>query len=89
MKKILSILLAMGLMIGTIGCSNEGNAPAEKKEEKLEYQAVKIEKPEDIQKIQFLVYLEDGTLRIGGSDQTVKIMGKTGYWQEIPNNYQN
>ena len=70
MKKILSILLAMGLMIGTIGCSNEGKAPAEKKEEKLEYQAVKIEKPEDIQKIQFLVYLEDGTLRIGGSGQS-------------------
>ena len=60
----------MGLMIGTIGCSNEGKAPAEKKEEKLEYQAVKIEKPEDIQKIQFLVYLEDGTLRIGGSGQS-------------------
>ena len=67
MKKILSILLALGLMIGTIGCGNDGDAPEEKK---IEYQTVKIEKPEDIQTIQFLVYMEDGTLRIGGFDQS-------------------
>ena len=66
MKKILSILLALGLMIGTIGCGNDGDVPEEKK---IEYQTVKIEKPEDIQTIQFLVYMEDGTLRIGGFDQ--------------------
>ena len=46
------------------------DAPIEKKDTKVAYQADKIEKPKDISKIQFLVYLEDGTLRIGGSDQS-------------------
>ena len=46
------------------------DAPIEKKDTKVAYQADKIEKPKDISKIQFLVYLEDGTLRIGGSGQS-------------------
>lgn len=87
----------MVLMISTIGCRSKEDDPIEKKDTKVSYQADKIEKPKDISKIQFLVYLEDGTLRIGGSGQSgeertvwiVKIMGKTGYWQEIPNNYRN
>lgn len=60
----------MVLMISAIGCSSKEDAPIEKKDTKVAYQADKIEKPKDISKIQFLVYLEDGTLRIGGSDQS-------------------
>ena len=60
----------MVLMISAIGCSTKEDAPIEKKDKKVAYQADKIEKPKDISKIQFLVYLEDGTLRIGGSDQS-------------------
>jgi len=60
----------MVLMISAIGCSSKEDAPIEKKDKKVAYQADKIEKPKDISKIQFLVYLEDGTLRIGGSDQS-------------------
>ena len=70
MKRIISIFLTMMLMISTIGCRSKEDDPIEKKDTKVAYQAVKIEKPEDIQKIQFLVYLEDGTLRIGGSGQS-------------------
>ena len=68
MKRIISIFLTMVLAISTIGCSKE-DASIEKKDTKVTYQAEKIEKPKDISKIQFLVYLEDGTLRIGGSGQ--------------------
>lgn len=70
MKRIISIFLTMVLMISAIGCSSKEDAPIEKKDKKVAYQAEKIEKPKDISKIQFLVYLEDGTLRIGGSDQS-------------------
>ena len=70
MKRIISIFLTMVLMISAIGCSTKEDAPIEKKDKKVAYQADKIEKPKDISKIQFLVYLEDGTLRIGGSDQS-------------------
>ena len=70
MKRIISIFLTMVLMISAIGCSSKEDAPIEKKDKKVAYQADKIEKPKDISKIQFLVYLEDGTLRIGGSDQS-------------------
>ena len=70
MKRILSIFLTMVFMISTVGCSSKEDAPIEKKDTKVAYQADKIEKPKDISKIQFLVYLEDGTLRIGGSDQS-------------------
>lgn len=70
MKRIISIFLTMVLMISAIGCSSKEDAPIEKKDTKVAYQADKIEKPKDISKIQFLVYLEDGTLRIGGSDQS-------------------
>ena len=69
MKRILSIFLTMVFMISTVGCSSKEDAPIEKKDTKVTYQAEKIEKPKDISKIQFLVYLEDGTLRIGGSVQ--------------------
>ena len=58
------------IMISTIGCRSKEDDPIEKKDTKVAYQADKIEKPKDISKIQFLVYLEDGTLRIGGSDQS-------------------
>lgn len=68
-KRILSIFLTMVFMISTVGCSSKEDAPIEKKDTKVTYQAEKIEKPKDISKIQFLVYLEDGTLRIGGSGQ--------------------
>ena len=60
----------MVLMISAIGCSSKEDAPIEKKDTKVAYQADKIEKPKDISKIQFLIYLEDGTLRIGGSGQS-------------------
>ena len=60
----------MMIMISTIGCRSTEDDPIEKKDTKVAYQADKIEKPKDISKIQFLVYLEDGTLRIGGSDQS-------------------
>lgn len=60
----------MMLMISTIGCRSKEDDPIEKKDTKVAYQADKIEKPKDISKIQFLVYLEDGTLRIGGSGQS-------------------
>lgn len=70
MKRIISIFLTMVLMISAIGCSTKEDAPIEKKDKKVAYQADKIEKPKDISKIQFLVYLEDGTLRIGGSGQS-------------------
>ena len=60
----------MVLMISTIGCRSKEDDPIEKKDTKVSYQADKIEKPKDISKIQFLVYLEDGTLRIGGSGQS-------------------
>ena len=70
MKRIISIFLTMMFAISTVGCSSKEDAPIEKKDTKVAYQADKIEKPKDISKIQFLVYLEDGTLRIGGSDQS-------------------
>ena len=70
MKRIISIFLTMMLMISTIGCRSKKDDPIEKKDTKVAYQADKIEKPKDISKIQFLVYLEDGTLRIGGSGQS-------------------
>lgn len=70
MKRIISIFLTMMLMISTIGCRSKEDDPIEKKDTKVAYQADKIEKPKDISKIQFLVYLEDGTLRIGGSGQS-------------------
>lgn len=70
MKRIISIFLTMVLMISTIGCRSKEDDPIEKKDTKVSYQADKIEKPKDISKIQFLVYLEDGTLRIGGSGQS-------------------
>ena len=70
MKRIISIFLTMVFAISTVGCSSKEDAPIEKKDTKVAYQADKIEKPKDISKIQFLVYLEDGTLRIGGSDQS-------------------
>ena len=70
MKRIISIFLTMMIMISTIGCRSKEDDPIEKKDTKVAYQADKIEKPKDISKIQFLVYLEDGTLRIGGSDQS-------------------
>ena len=70
MKRIISIFLTMMLMISTIGCRSKEDDPIEKKDTKVAYQADKIEKPKDITKIQFLVYLEDGTLRIGGSGQS-------------------
>lgn len=57
-------------MISTIGCRSKEDDPIEKKDTKVAYQADKIEKPKDISKIQFLVYLEEGTLRIGGSGQS-------------------
>lgn len=60
----------MMLMISTIGCRSKEDDPIEKKDTKVAYQADKIEKPKDISKIQFLVYLEEGTLRIGGSGQS-------------------
>ncbi len=60
----------MVFAISTVGCSSKEDAPIEKKDTKVAYQADKIEKPKDISKIQFLVYLEDSTLRIGGSDQS-------------------
>lgn len=60
----------MMLMISTIGCRSKEDDPIEKKDTKVAYQADKIEKPKDISKIQFLIYLEDGTLRIGGSGQS-------------------
>lgn len=60
----------MMIMISTIGCRSKEDDPIEKKDTKVAYQADKIEKPKDISKIQFLVYLKDGTLRIGGSDQS-------------------
>lgn len=60
----------MMIMITTIGCRSKEDDPIEKKDTKVAYQADKIEKPKDISKIQFLVYLEDGTLRIGGSGQS-------------------
>ena len=61
----------MMLMISTIGCRSKEDDPIEKKKiQKVAYQADKIEKPKDISKIQFLIYPEDGTLRIGGSDQS-------------------
>ncbi len=60
----------MVFAISTVGCSSKEDAPIEKKDTKVAYQADKIEKPKDISKIQFLVYLEDGTLRIGGSNQS-------------------
>ena len=60
----------MMIMISSIGCRSKEDDPIEKKDTKVAYQADKIEKPKDISKIQFLVYLEDGTLRIGGSDQS-------------------
>ena len=70
MKRIISIFLTMMLMISTIGCRSKEDDPIEKKDTKVAYQADKIEKPKDISKIQFLVYLEEGTLRIGGSGQS-------------------
>ena len=70
MKRIISIFLTMMIMISTIGCRSKEDDPIEKKDTKVAYQADKIEKPKDISKIQFLVYLEDSTLRIGGSDQS-------------------
>lgn len=70
MKRIISIFLTMMIMISTIGCRSKEDDPIEKKDTKVAYQADKIEKPKDISKIQFLVYLKDGTLRIGGSDQS-------------------
>ena len=70
MKRIISIFLTMMIMISTIGCRSKEDDPIEKKDTKVAYQADKIEKPKDISKIQFLVYLEDGTLRIGGSGQS-------------------
>lgn len=70
MKRIISIFLTMMLMISTIGCRSKEDDPIEKKDTKVAYQADKIEKPKDISKIQFLIYLEDGTLRIGGSGQS-------------------
>lgn len=70
MKRIISIFLTMVFAISTVGCSSKEDAPIEKKDTKVAYQADKIEKPKDISKIQFLVYLEDSTLRIGGSDQS-------------------
>lgn len=70
MKRIISIFLTMVFAISTVGCSSKEDAPIEKKDTKVAYQADKIEKPKDISKIQFLVYLEDGTLRIGGSNQS-------------------
>lgn len=70
MKRIISIFLTMMIMISTIGCRSKEDDPIEKKDTKVAYQADKIEKLKDISKIQFLVYLEDGTLRIGGSDQS-------------------
>lgn len=60
----------MMLMISTIGCRSKEDDPIEKKDTKVAYQADKIEKPKDISKIQFLVYLKEGTLRIGGSGQS-------------------
>ena len=60
----------MMLMISTIGCRSKEDDPIEKKDTQVAYQADKIEKPKDISKIQFLVYLEEGTLRIGGSGQS-------------------
>ncbi|RGG24813.1 hypothetical protein DWY56_01725 [Ruminococcus sp. AF25-3LB] len=87
----------MVLMISTIGCRSKEDDPIEKKDTKVSYQADKIEKPKDISKIQFLVYLETVRLELEVLDRVeksvqygiVKIMGKTGYWQEIPNNYRN
>ena len=70
MKRIISIFLTMMIMISTIGCRSKEDDPIEKKGTKVAYQADKIEKPKDISKIQFLIYLEDGTLRIGGSGQS-------------------
>ena len=70
MKRIISIFLTMMIMISTIGCRSKEDDPIEKKDTKVAYQADKIEKPKDISKIQFLVYLEEGTLRIGGSGQS-------------------
>lgn len=70
MKRIISIFLTMMLMISIIGCRSKEDDPIEKKDTKVAYQADKIEKPKDISKIQFLVYLEEGTLRIGGSGQS-------------------
>ena len=70
MKRIISIFLTMMIMISTIGCRSKEDDPIEKKDTKVAYQADKIEKPKDISKIQFLIYLKDGTLRIGGSGQS-------------------
>ena len=76
MKRIISIFLTMMIMISTIGCRSKEDDPIEKKDTKVAYQADKIEKPKDISKIQFLVYLEDGTLfstliRTSNSKRTV------------------
>ena len=44
-------------MISTIGCSSKEDAPIEKKDTKVAYQADKIEKPKDISKILFTVII--------------------------------
>ena len=51
MKRIISIFLTMVLMISAIGCSSKEDAPIEKKDKKVAYQADKIE---NISKIQLI-----------------------------------
>lgn len=75
MKKLMGMILIVALGITLIGCQKKREPAEELSNGESNVKAdvhkiMGIEKPEEIQSIQFLTYLNDGTLRIGGMDQT-------------------
>lgn len=68
LKKIIYMLLAVIIGISLIGCKDKTST--DEINEEAEYTVVSIEKPDQIQNIRCITFLEDGTLRIGGTDQS-------------------
>lgn len=69
MKKIMYMLLAVTLGISLAGCSQDKKTSSEEEVTKSEYTVTSIEKPDQVQNIRCLAFMNDGTLRIGGTDQ--------------------
>ena len=69
MKKIIGIVLIIVFGITLMGCNQRDETLIDENDVKAEHNVIEIEKPEKIQYVRFLMYLNDGTLRIGGTDQ--------------------
>ena len=71
MKKLMRMILVIILGSTLIGCQQKEKPSHDEGDVKAEvHKVMEIEKPKEIQDIRFLTYLNDGTLRIGGMDQT-------------------